>query len=371
MRRWILAALVTGFLMCGNGADPDSPLTLTVPEIFYAVEGVPTSLNCRSFVQVLPTDSLEVEIDCAVGQLEDEVWHLSAAEGEAGDHPITVRVARDVTGPSTSASFIVRVVPANAGDERALSLLIVGDSLTNASRYPNTLAKLLDEPGNPAWKFMGTHHPKSAAAKVFHEGYGGWSWARFNTRYEPKDDQTGKMRTSPFVFLSEKGQPGLNVSRYFSEFHDGDVPDFVFILLGVNDCFHANPEDPAAIEARIDAMMKQAEAFLASLRKAAPKAVVGIGLTPAPNDREGAFVANYGKRYTRDGWRRIQYRLVERQLEAFSGRESEKIFVVPTSHSVDPHLGYPHDNAVHPNDAGYEAIGKNVYAWIKAMLVDR
>ncbi|MDF1739486.1 MAG: SGNH/GDSL hydrolase family protein [Verrucomicrobiales bacterium] len=371
MMRWILATLVVGFLTSGKGADLESSLTVTVPEIVYAVEGVPTSLHCRSFVDVLPTAPLEIEVDSPVGQLEGEVWHLSASEREIGDHRITVRIARDAAGPATAASLTVRVVPANAGERRELSLLIVGDSLTHASRYPNAIAELLDEPGNPKWRFMGTHHPKSATPNVFHEGYGGWTWSRFNTRYEPKEDQTGKTRTSPFVFLSEKGQPELNVSRYFSAFHQGDVPDFVFVLLGVNDCFHANPEDPAAIEAKIDAMMKQAETFLASLREAAPNAIIGIGLTPAPNDREGAFVANYGKSYTRDGWRRIQYRLVQRQLEAFSGRERENIFVVPTAHSVDPHLGYPQDNAVHPNDAGYEAIGKNVYAWIKAMLAER
>ncbi len=370
MGRLIIVALVTCFFTSGFGKDVKSGLTVTVPEIFYAVQGVSTSLNCRSLVQVLPTDSLVVEVDCKVGQLNGEEWHLRATESEVGDHKMTVRISQDDSTPATSASLIVRVLAADSGVKDSLKILIVGDSLTNASRYPNTIARLLDEAGNPEWRMMGTYHPTSAAPKVFHEGYGGWTWARFNTRYEPKEDQTGKMRTSPFVFLSEEGEPELDVSRYFSEFHDGDVPDIVFILLGINDCFHANPEDPAAIEAKIDTMTAQAEAFLASLREAAPDAVIGIGLTPAPNDREGAFVTNYGKRYTRDGWRRIQYRLVQRQLEALSGGEKENIYVVPTSHSVDSHLGYPHDNAVHPNDAGYEAIGKNVYAWIKAMLVE-
>lgn len=369
MVRSILVALATCLFTSGFGKEVKSTLTVTVPEIFYAVEGLPTSLNCRSFVRVAPTVSLNVEVECAVGQLEGEVWHLSASETETGDHRMTVRIARDDSTPAESASLIVRVVAGDSGRKDQLSVLVIGDSLTNASHYPNTIAKLLDEPGNPEWRMMGTFHPKSAATNVFHEGYGGWTWARFNTRYEPKEDQTGRARSSPFVFLSEEGEPELDVPRYFSEFHDGEVPDIIFILLGINDCFHPDPEDPAAIAARIDTMMAQAETFLASLKEAAPEAVIGIGLTPAANDREGAFVTNYGKKYTRDGWRRIQYRLVQRQLKAFSGRESERIYVVPTSHSVDPHLGYPNDNAVHPNNSGYEVIGKNVYAWIKAMLV--
>lgn len=370
MGRLIISALAACIFTNGFGKEAESSLTVTVPEIFYAVEGVPTSLNCRTLVQVAPTDTLTVEVECEVGQLEGEVWHLRASGADVGDHRMTVRISGDSATPATSASLTVRVVSGDSDEDSELSLLVMGDSLTNASRYPNTIARLLDEPGNPKWRMMGTYHPGSASPKVFHEGYGGWTWARFNTQYAPKANQTGKTRTSPFVFLSDKGEPELDVSRYFAEFHGGSVPDLVFILLGINDCFHPDPEDPVAIEARIDAMMVQAETFLASLREAAPGAVIGLGLTPAPNDREGAFVTNYGNKYTRDGWRRIQYRLVQRQLEAFSGRESENIHVVPTSHSVDPHLGYPHDNAVHPNDAGYEAIGKNVYAWIKAMLAE-
>ncbi|MDA7920129.1 SGNH/GDSL hydrolase family protein [Verrucomicrobiales bacterium] len=371
MVRAFLLAWAICFSASGFSKDVESALTVTVPEVFYAVEGVPTSLNCRNLVDVFPSDPLDVDVKCAVGQLDGEVWHLTAGKADVGDHRMSVRVARDDFESAKECSLILRVVPADSGETGKLSLLVVGDSLTNASRYPNTIARLLEEPGNPEWRMMGTHHPKSADLKVFHEGYGGWTWARFNTRYEPEENQTGKTRTSPFVFLSEEGEPGLNVPRYFSEFHDGELPDIVFILLGINDCFHPDPEDPAAIEARIDTMMEQAEIFLASLKEAAPQAMIGIGLTPAANDREGAFVANYGKKYTRDGWRRIQRRLVQRQIEAFSGRKGENLYVVPTSHSVDPHLGYPDDNAVHPNDSGYESIGRNVYGWVKAMLAKR
>lgn len=363
--------LVACFSTSGNGDDDDTSLQLTVPEIFYAVEGVATSLNCRNFVQVVPSTPLHVDVDCPVGQLDGEVWHLRAIESNVGDHRMTVRISKELSEPPLSASFIVRIVPAESEREAPVSLLIIGDSLTNASRYPNTITRLLEEHGNLDWTMMGTHHPKSALPEVFHEGYGSWTWERFSTRYAPKAIQSGKSRSSPFVFLSEDGESELDVARYFSEYHGGKAPDFVFILLGINDCFHADPDEPSAIESKIDAMMKQSEIFLESLKRAAPEAIIGIGLTPAPNDREGAFVSNYGKRYTRDGWRRIHHRLVQRQLEAFSGREKLKLYVVPTSHSIDPHLGYPDDNAVHPNDAGYQAIGTNVYAWIMAMLAER
>lgn len=230
------------------------------------------------------------------------------------------------------------------------------------------MAELLEKEGNPDWKMLGTHHPASAEPKVFHEGYGGWTWKRFNSQYAPKEKQIGKMRTSPFLFAEGDQEPALNADRYFKEFHEGETPDFITILLGINDCFHPDPNDPAAIESRIDQMMEQAEIFLEQLKASAPDAKIGIGLTPAPNARDGAFVANYKTRYPRSGWRRIQSRLVQRQMEDFGGREEEGIYTVPTSHSIHPVYGYPKNNAVHPNDAGYRDIGVNFYSWIKAML---
>ncbi len=39
---------------------------------------------------------------------------------------------------------------------QAARLLIVGDSLTHASAYPNDLAKRLSEPGGPKWTMLGS-----------------------------------------------------------------------------------------------------------------------------------------------------------------------------------------------------------------------
>ena len=173
---------------------------------------------------------------------------------------------------------------------------------------------------------LGTHQPASAAENVFHEGYGGWSWARFNSRWEPGEVQEGKTRSSPFLFPDKDRKPALNFERYFAEKCGGEKPDFVTVLLGINDCFHVNPDDPKAVEERIDLMFRKAEKFIAALRKASPETELGICLVPAANSRDAAFVANYKDRYTRWGWRRIQYRLVQRQMEHFRNRESENIF---------------------------------------------
>ena len=76
--------------------------------------------------------------------------------------------------------------PGYAAADRELTLLTVGDSLTHATLYPNEWARLLSLPGNPKWTMLGTHKPAGALPTVAHEGYGGWAWATFLTKFARK-----------------------------------------------------------------------------------------------------------------------------------------------------------------------------------------
>jgi len=97
--------------------------------------------------------------------------------------------------------------------------------------------------------------------------------------------------------------------------------------------------------------------------QAAPQAILAIGVTTPPNSRQVAFEANYGDRYTRWGWKTIQHRLAQRELEHFGGRQADGLRLVPTHLDVDPFDGYPENNGVHPNAAGYAQIARSFHAW--------
>ena len=163
----------------------------------------------------------------------------------------------------------------------------------------------------------------------------------------------------------------LDVSRYIQQECEGKAPDVVLFLLGINDCFSANPGDAKAIDGKIDGMLSHADTLLTAFRQAAPQAELAVCVTTPPNARESGFFANYKGRYHRWGWKRIQHRLVERLLKRFAGREKERLFLVPTQLGVDPVDGYPENNGVHPNALGYAQIGANMYAWIKLRLQER
>lgn len=368
----MLRCCLMGLVLWGIGGglsatEPD--LQLTLPPAADAVAGAEMGIYFDNVVLSPSSGDFRFEVDCALGQTEARRWTVTPTAADVGEHPWRLKV---FSGEKLIAeqALTLRVQPSNVGAERTLRLLIVGDSLTHASVTANDLARRLALPGQPRTTFLGTHRPAGADPGVVHEGYGGWTWARFVKHYEPNPDPAARKMSSPFVFLTGD-QPQLDVGRYIREQCAGQPPDVVLFLLGINDCFSARTDDPAALDAHIDGVLQQAEVLLAAFRSAAPHADLGLCLTTPGNSRESGFEANYKGRYPQRGWKRIQHRLVQRELAQFSGREAERIFVVPTELNLDPVAGYPVDNAVHPNALGYQQIAATMHAWLISRMASR
>lgn len=374
----IVRSLVILSALTAWSATAAENLRLTLPPHSFAVVGQPFSVYFDNLVLTQTPEQYRFEVKLeregkatSGGMHEPRRWTFMPEASHVGQHVLRVEVFDRQNQSLGTASSALHVVAADAGADRKLTLLIVGDSLTYATQYPNQLAKLLSKPGNPAWKMLGTHRPTVAAEGVVHEGYSGWTWQAFASLYLEKPGLDKRRRISPFVFADDRGKPQLDPSRYFDEHFEGQRPDAITILLGINDCFSAPADDPVKTDERIDAMFKQAEKLLAAMRQAAPNADLAFCLTPPPNVREEAFASNYKNDYTRWGWKRIQHRLVEREIKQFAGREGERIFLMPTELNVDPVDGYPVNNAVHPNVVGYGQIADALYAWLKWRLSAR
>lgn len=350
--------------------DPDrGPLQLTVPPACHAVAGIDFGIWFDNIVLTEMPESYRFVVESDAGSADARRWLLRPTDADVGTKTlrISVRDSSDRILGTTSTELHIAAADANA--DRELSLLLVGDSLTHATKWPNELARLLSQPGNPKWRMLGTHRPSGAKSGVAHEGYGGWTWQRFNTLFSPTKTESAARTSSPFVFAGEDGKPSLDVNRYLRETAAGSAPDVVVFLLGINDCFGARPDDAKALDAHITGVLKEADTLLAEFHRAAPNAELAVCLTTPPNVREEAFVANYKGNYHRSGWKRIQHRLVQRELAHFAGREKEGIRIIPTNLNLDPVEGYPRDNAVHPNETGYRQIAASVYAWLKCMQI--
>lgn len=371
-KQLVLQASLAFWLILSASAAEQSSLRLTLPPAWYGVPGVPMSLYYDNIVLTETPENYRFEVTCDIGKSEARRWTVMPVDKDVGQHTLGV-VVKDAQGRELQrAKTVLHVVPRNAGANRNLRLLIVGDSLTAATIYPNEIGRLLSEPNNPKWTMLGTYKPASAKPGVVHEGYGGWTWTSFLTRYDAKLDhkldEKGKRLSSPFLFPAADGKPALDIPRYFRENCAGQLPDVMTVLLGINDCFGASPDDTKAMDKHINGTLDTAEKFLKAFRTAAPRTIFAVGLTTPPNARESGFEANYKGKYHRWGWKRIQHRLVELMLKRFAGREREGIHLVPTELNLDPVDGYPDNNGVHPNTTGYQQIGASFYCWLKWWL---
>ena len=363
---------------------------LLLPEAIPALSGLESNLYFQNILLTLNPANFLVDVTCAKGAQEVERWTWKPKEDESGDYPFMVEVRdvqnRIVARASTTLKLKSRTLPAIP--EKPVTLLIIGDSLTAASIYPEQILDLASEDGL-ALTLIGTRGPGVEEGHLpvtpnRHEGYGGWTAERFVTHYTGIA-RGGPYKTcgSPFLYKNKPDdtaeKPGLDFSRYCQEFSGGRGPDFVTILLGCNDTFSATDE---TIEERIDTMFKHYETLVTMIHGLRPETRVGAILPMPPAATQDAFGSNYGSGQTRWQYRRNQQRVIERMLETFGGREKENLFLVPAYLNLDPVHGFPvvtgvvhsrsgttvirQSNGVHPSAEGYRQVGDAVYAWLRS-----
>jgi lysophospholipase L1-like esterase len=341
-------------------------LRLTLPKEIYGVPGVETSIYFDNAVLTPTPNAYSFKIKPEIGTTSQRRWSIIPKEKQVGKHKMEMSVAGKNKGaPSYKSEFTLKIAPQDAGKEKKLTLLVIGDSLTAATQYSRELARLLSQKGNPEWKMLGTNKKGNGVA---HEGYGGWQWKTFIT---PGKHSHG---VSPFIFKNKQGESELNINRYFQEKCDGAMPNVITILLGINDCFELQRmvDKTEAVQAGIDNIIKNADVLVGALREAAPDALIGICLTTPPNISDMAFFTNYKGAYHRYPWKQIQHAFVRRQLKHFGNREKENIFIIPTELNIDSVKGFPGNaNAVHPNKTGYNQIAATIYCWLKWQLYEK
>ena len=251
-------------------------MKLTLPPVCYAVVGLPMNIYYDNMVLTPHPTSCTFRSAAAWPGRRPGVDRQPQA-GEAGDHDWGVTVTDAQGRRLASAGCKLHVAPTDAGSRGSLRLLLVGDSLTHASIYPNHIARLLAAPGNPTTKLLGTFRPAGVQPGVAREGYGGWSWQRFASHFEPHPDGTYGVRSSLFVFLEAGDKPVLDVPRYIQTACAGTPPDVGHVPAGHQRLFRAKADDPKSVDDRIGAMFKQADVLLAAFHQAGAAGRTGRG----------------------------------------------------------------------------------------------
>ncbi len=381
-------ALAGSVLAAGEAIPPALPaaaaqyLELTLPPVLYAVPGIETNLYFESTVLAINPANLAFDVTCAKGVQQRERWTFVPKPEDIGTVPFTLTVYGEGNRLLAEATSVVTVV--DPAPPAQLSVLMIGDSLTHASVYPARILEACAQDARLKVRLIGTHEPRKETPELRHEGYGGWTAARFVSHFEAEAWKDGTRAGSPFVFAGADGKPAFDIARYYREQNAGNPPDVVTVLLGCNDTFGANEAGQAAA---IAAALANFEVLIRGIRAAGPKTAIGILLLVPPAATQDAFGANYACGQTRWQYRRNQHRLVARTLETYGNREADGIWLLPTSVIVDPYNGFPAvtvkanahspvdstrlNNGVHPNEVGYRQLGDAVYAWLKAVAARR
>jgi lysophospholipase L1-like esterase len=367
-----------------SAASPD-PVRLRLPETIYAVPGVETNVYFDNVVLVLNPANYAFDVTCEKGLQQAERWTFTPSDKEVGTWPFSLEVRDETNRIIASAKSVLKVSPPDAGEAKPVSVLLIGDSLTHASVYPQQLLDLCAKPHNPKLTLVGTHVPRKESPENRHEGYGGWTARRFAKLYvkpAPARDTPG--RNSPFLYEDASGKPKLDFASYCRDANAGNPPDFVVIFLGCNDTFGATDE---TIESTIDDMFTHMDALIAMIRAVSDRTDIGLLPPVPPAATQDSFGANYRSGQTRWQYKRNQHRVVERMLERYAPRAGDRIWIVPGWPNLDCLHNYPQtvapwnaqtesagsriNNSVHPAAEGYRQIGDSIYVWLKARLAGK
>jgi lysophospholipase L1-like esterase len=354
---------------------------LLLPPQIYAVPGQEVNIYFDNIVQATHPDRYLYDVTCEKGMQHTRRW-LWVPEDEPGEYPLQIEVRDQDDNVLAVASTVIHVAPRDAGVNRELKLLCIGDSLTAASIYTGELLELFKRPENPGLRLLGTRQLDPKVPENRNEGYGGWKFESFTSKWNPDalPDAMPSTGSSPFLFLEDE-EPILSVRRYLDEKLDGVVPDIVLIKLGINDVFLANEKTRHTI---VENTIEHARRLIDSIREAVPRALIGIVLPVPPSTSQDSFGETNGNLQTRWGYLKNRHLLMVRLIEVFGTREWENIHIVPAYHNLDSDNNFPTversanahnqnritvcNNEVHPSPSGYYQIADSLYGWLKYQM---
>jgi lysophospholipase L1-like esterase len=378
----ILSAIpLLGMLFSVNAED----VKLLLPETIYAVPGVEMNVYFNNIVTVINPANYVFDVDCEKGYNQLKRWCFTPEDGDVGTYQWKIQIIGQNGTVAEGESKLV-VLPRNAGQGKKLSMLMVGASQTNAGHYPNRVAELMMRPGNPEFTSIGT----KGTGPGRHEGYGGWRWDSFLTRwgFTGKNTMDGMHPdrpvgfNSPFMFpdAQDASKGVFDLKRYFDKNSAGKIPDIVSFQLGLNDFFLADDSSIAEVTEKSLANM---EKLIAEFRKLEPAPKIMI-FQHIPGAGQDGFAKSY--KCGRTSW---QYR---KNLDYYNrmllkkGKEL-KVTVIPMYINIDTENNYPmleqqvnrenpaiiqrQDNGVHPAKAGYYQMGDTLFCWIKSLISEQ
>lgn len=363
-----------------------------IPKDIYAVVGEECNIYFKNIFLAVNHSNFIFDVSAKIGKQENKRWTYIPAPADGGKNfKLTIRVYNCREELVAEDHTTVHVSPANAAGDKKVSILMVGDSLTNATHYPSRLLDLCQQSKAPELHMIGSHAGsgrKVLPGGVAHEGYGGWRWASFLTKYTAKPAANARnayAASSKFLFpKADNSGVEFSLKKYLEKYNQGAMPDVITFQLGVNDVFHAQASN---LDKYITTILANADKLIAAFRKEAPNALIGVGFVTAGADQD-AFGYSYKCNQTAWGYYRNSFRLNQAMAKHFAAYTDKKVVLIPANTNLDCENNFParnaavnarnmqvtrlkQNNGVHPAPAGYRQMGDTYYAWLKYQMANK
>ena len=331
---------------------------VVLPPYIFAVEGRECNVYFDNLHVSSPVDfNHDVTTTSSVGKQQAErfTW-IPAAALTVGTITVDVYHPRSGVKVSTKTAQL-RAAAASAGSGVTRNLIVVGDSLVAAGIITQTL---LDISSTDVMHVtcLGTQ----GTGPNNHEGRSGWTINQYVTS------------GSPFYISGS-----VNFPQYLTN-NSIDVPDWVLVALGINDCF--SQTNDAACSALADTELAKFDTLITSIKAAGAGVKVGVVIPSPPSFFADAFGNDYATGQNR--WRFKRNVLIwARQLVAkYTGQEASRIYLIPSNTALDTVNNMSvassapansrssvnvvrQNNGVHPGTPGYQQIADAIWAFIK------
>ena len=372
--------------------------TLTVPAELQAAPGIPCNVYFARTLDSVKPSNYAFEAISEAGSFWEDRWTWTPTEKDAGRRvPVVFNVWDDESGlvDAVTTTVTVAKMPTEEQKAKKVSVAILGASCTN-SRYQDQLRARMREAGFANYVAVGSHSGGSSSVECNpdteapHDGYGGFAWGDFMTRYAmtvdeinneqaeaereqlihlfgaklPKGQEWRKgLLKSPLVRIRDMKKV-VDVQAWFDKVNGGKAPDYVFITLGGNGVSTVRPE---RIEEAVAGQMTSATQLLDYLRAAAPDMKIVVTSAFGGSTLQDGWGKNYGAKTSAfiGNPNRIRY---DREIaKLIAARNDPKILFMTASLNVDPVNAYPHGkhaNALHSLPSGGKMFGDALAAWL-------
>ena len=243
-----IAIMLIAVALLYNLSRESSPkVNLLLTEKIYAVPGIECNIYFNNIVTVINYKNYAFEVICDIGRTDSTRWRVVPEEKDIGEHKITIRVHTESGIVEEATTTLCVVAPVQ--EKKSMSLLIMGASQTGAVGYPERLFELMKAEENVDFSMVGTNsggYVDPIPGGVAHEGYGGWGWNSFFTKYgiDESSENDGLhprrpwVRNSRFLFPDGDGFK-FDLKQYCEKYNQGKVPDTLLFQLGANNVFCA------------------------------------------------------------------------------------------------------------------------------------